>query len=118
MGSSDVLQIRLSEAGDTRTIALTGELDAYTSERVSEISGSWVPDVSRVVVDLDGLDYIDSAGLSALVGLWVAIRDGGAQMSVTCNNARIHRVLDVTGLSNLFFIVSDQTRSRSAEEMA
>jgi anti-sigma B factor antagonist len=107
----EVLHIGVSDNGGTRVVRLTGELDSYTSYRLTSVADTWIPGAQRLLVNLDGLDYIDSSGLSALVGMWVKATETGADMSISCRNPRIHRVLEITGLVNLFNI---QTSSREA----
>lgn len=98
----EVLHIGVSENGGTRVLRLTGELDSYTSDRLTGISKTWIPGARKVIVNLDKLEHIDSSGLSALVGMWVKARDARARMVVSCQNPRIHRILEITGLLNLF----------------
>lgn len=98
----EVLHIGVMEKGGTRVLKLTGELDSYTSDRLSTLSKTWVDGSEKVIVNLDGLEYIDSSGLAALVGLWVRVNEAGASMQLSCQNPRINRVLEITGLLGLF----------------
>ena len=98
----EVLHIRMSEKGGTRVLRLTGELDSYTTDRLSGIAKSWVNGAKKMVVNLDQLEYIDSSGLAALVGMWVRARDNHASLVISCHNPRIQRIMEITGLLNLF----------------
>lgn len=102
---ADVLHIGLSEVGGIRVLSLRGDLDAYTSSRLTTLSKTWISEAKEIVVSLDGLEYIDSSGLSALVGMAVVARENGVRMSVSCCNPRIYRVLELTGLINFFSMV-------------
>jgi anti-anti-sigma factor len=57
-------------------------------------------------VNLDELEYIDSSGLSALVRIWMKASESGTQLVLSCGNPRIYRILEITGLLNLFKVVS------------
>ena len=100
----EVLQIAVSESGGARILRLTGDLDSYTSERLTNVARSWIRGAKKIVVNLDGLQYIDSSGLSSLVGIWVESKGHGALMTISCQNPRIYRVLEITGLLKLFCI--------------
>jgi|GEM_PF-413281 len=102
---SEVLQIGISEIGGTHVVKLTGELDSYTSPRFGEASKKLLDSAQKVLVNLDGLEFIDSSGLAALVGLWVSAKERGISFLLSCQNPRIYRVLEITGLLNLFTIV-------------
>ena len=98
----DVINIKAQEYGGIRVIHIKGELDSYTSERLRSVAKTWLKGASKVVVNLDALEYVDSAGLSTLVGMWVETQNAHVQMVISCNNPRIHRILEITGLLNLF----------------
>ena len=113
--NGEVLQIGVSEIAGARVLRLTGDLDSYTSDRLSTISKAWISGAKKIIVNLDGLEYIDSSGLSALVGIWVRARESGVQMVVSCQNPRIHRVLEITGLLNLFTLVNTKPDAKVAQ---
>lgn len=100
--NNEVLHIGIRESGTTRVLKLTGELDSYTSDRLRSISETWIPGARKVVVNLDKLDYIDSSGLAALVGMWVRARDNGVELVLACRNRRVKQIMEITGLSRLF----------------
>lgn len=106
--NKEVLHICIRESGTTRVLKLTGELDSYTSDRLRTISNTWIPGVRKVVVNLDKLEYIDSSGLAALVGMWVKARDSGVELVVTCRNRRVNKIMEITGLSKLFGLAGAQ----------
>jgi anti-sigma B factor antagonist len=98
----EVLHIGIRESGTTRVLKLTGELDSYTSDRLRSICETWMPGARKMVVNLDKLQYIDSSGLAALVGMWVRARDSGVELVLTCRNRRVNQIMEITGLSRLF----------------
>ena len=100
--NGEILHIGMSERGGTRVLRLTGDLDSYTSDRLSGIAKTWVKGAKKLVVNLDGLEYIDSSGLATLVGMWVRARDSHASFVIMCQNPRIRRIMEITGLLNLF----------------
>jgi len=103
----------ISDDRDTRVIRLTGELDTFSCQRLSRLSRSWLRGSRKVVVNLDALEYIDSSGLSSLVGMWVDAKDIGVQMIISCNNPRIHRILEITGLLKFFTLESTEPEPAS-----
>ena len=103
----EVLHIGMSERAGTRVLRLTGELDSYTSDRLAGVAGVWLTGAKKIIIDLDGLEYIDSSGLAALVGMWVKARD---RMVISCSNPRIRRVMEITGLLNLFSFEEAETK--------
>lgn len=101
----DVLKIGVMENAGTTVLKLSGDLDSYTSPRLSKFGKTWLKKTNKLIVNLDDLDYIDSTGLSALVAMWVITKEQGVSMVVSCRSPRIHRVFELTGLLNLFNVV-------------
>ena len=82
------------------TVTLSGEIDTGNCTAVREaISGAGGTPVSHVTVDMSGVTFIDSAGISALL----AARDdvGGGHLDVVAVSAPVNRLLEITGLDML-----------------
>ncbi len=119
MANKEVFQIGVSEIGKTRVLRLMGDLDSYTSRRLTLAADSWMDDVDKILVNLDQIEYIDSTGLAALVGIWVEAEKRGIRFALSCRNARVYRILEITGLLNLFSLVEESgTPSLPATEGA
>ncbi len=101
----DVLRIGVMDNAGTTVLKLSGDLDSFTSPRLSKYGRSWLRKSRKLVVNLDDLDYIDSTGLSALVAMWVNAKEQGIPMVISCRSPRIHRIFELTGLLNLFTVV-------------
>ena len=99
---NEMLSIAVSDIGIIRILKLSGDLDSFTSERLVSAAGAWVPESGRLLINLDDLEYIDSSGLSALVLISERARKKGVPMSIACDNARVYRVLEITGLRDFF----------------
>ena len=79
-----------------RVVALAGELDAATCRGLAD--ELLAPPGSLIVVDLSGLDFMDSSGLGTIhVARRRAIQEGG-NLVVSRPNAMVQRVFEITGL--------------------
>ncbi len=95
--------IEITEQADgTSVLAVSGELDlasaALFREKVGEVMGTGV---RHLVVDLSGVDFVDSSGLGAM--LWAERRleaVGGDLQAVNCRPP-VERVIALAGLSEL-----------------
>jgi len=97
-----ILQAHISRTGETATLALIGEFDLATvdtvRERLAEVRRE-AP--SRVVIDLRGLTFIDSTGISFLLS--AVKEDGDGRLSFIASEApAVRRVFAVTGVAGLF----------------
>ena len=58
----------------------------------------------QLVVELRGVGFMDSSGLSVLVACMKRMREAGGQLAIACPNDSILKVFTVTGLDRLFTI--------------
>jgi anti-sigma B factor antagonist len=56
----------------------------------------------QIVLNLAGVDYIDSSGLGTLVGVYSSARSAGADIKLTGLGQRLRDVLQITKLVTVF----------------
>jgi anti-sigma B factor antagonist len=80
-------------------VALAGELDmAATFKLEPEIERLLgAHEVRRLVIDLAGLTFVDSAGLGALLSIHDRARDGGIDITLSNPSQPVRRILDLSG---------------------
>lgn len=88
--------------GDVHTIALAGELDLATAERVEqELRRVEATDAASIVVDLSGLAFMDSTGIRILVGADARSRADSERLALRHGPAAVQRVVELSGLTDL-----------------
>lgn len=101
----DLMLNEYSTAQGRIVIEVSGEIDVYTAPRLRETLASLVEGGKyRLIIDMDGVEFLDSTGLGVLVGglKRVRARDGG--IDLVCTQSRILRIFRITGLSRVFSI--------------
>jgi anti-sigma B factor antagonist len=88
-------------AEQSNLLRVTGELDMNTSGQLRQALSS-IPNPGRVVVDLSGLSFCDSSGLSALLAGHKHLAAAGGQLVLSAVPPRIQKVLELTGLVEVF----------------
>ena len=95
---------------DERNVVLrvVGEIHATTAPQFSERLNAAISEGRRgVVLDLMGVEFIDSTGLSVLLnGLRRVTRVRGS-MVIACANPTVLRLFEITKLDSTFDIVAD-----------
>ena len=97
-------------------IALSGEVDVYTSPRVKQeivdlLNGGTI----KLLVDLSGVEYLDSTGLGVLIGGLKRAREREGDLKLLCDNPRILRIFEITGLTKIFEI--HRTEAEAMEKL-
>ena len=86
-------------------ISLSGEVDVYTSPRVKqEIVDLLNQGSTRLVIDVTRVEYLDSTGLGVLIGGLKRAREHDGDLRLICDNPRILRIFEITGLTKIFDI--------------
>lgn len=94
------------------TVSLQGEVDVYTSPRVKqEIVDLLNAGKSRLVIDLNSVEYLDSTGLGVLIGGLKRAKERDGDLKLVCDNQRILRVFEITGLTKIFDIVPTEAEA-------
>jgi anti-sigma B factor antagonist len=89
-------------------VALSGELDIATAPKLEEEVHRLEAEGRRLIVlDLRGLEFMDSSGLRALLAADTRARERGARLVIVRGDDRIQRVLRITRLDERLEIVDD-----------
>ena len=80
-------------------VALDGQVDLHNAAALREaIITGLASDAPGIVVDLSGVDFLDSAGLGILVGAYRRAAALDKTFRVCGVTPRVQRVLDLSGL--------------------
>jgi anti-sigma B factor antagonist len=60
------------------------------------------------VLNLSGVDYIDSSGLGQLISIWTSIRNKNGHMTVLNPTKRVRRLFEITRLHTVFQISENE----------
>jgi anti-sigma B factor antagonist len=63
----------------------------------------------KIVLDLADVDYIDSAGLGALVSAFTSVRNEGGDLKLVYLTKKVQDLLQMTKLYTVFEIFDDET---------
>ena len=90
----------------------TGVDAAYLRSKADEIKNSGC---RKVLADFSLVPYIDSTGVSFLVGIYVSIvKDSGGRFVLASVNRRVREVLDLTRISTVIPIFTDRDSGLAA----
>jgi anti-sigma B factor antagonist len=58
-------------------------------------------ETKRVVLDLSDVNYVDSSGLGAIIGLYISARKSNCQLKIIYSNERLKQLFRLTKLDQL-----------------
>jgi anti-anti-sigma factor len=100
-------EVTVSTEGGVRVVAVTGELDLDTMGELNEALGTDAGLVATTVIDLRGLTFIDSSGVSGVLTAARRAHDAGARLVCVPGPPQIRRVFEMTGIDTVLDWVDD-----------
>ncbi|WP_018684578.1 STAS domain-containing protein [Actinokineospora enzanensis] len=86
-------------------VAIKGELDTHTAVEFKRALLGLIQEGGEVVVDLGGLTFIDSSGLSVFIAAHKRALSLGAKVALDFVPAFLVRILAITGLDEVIPIL-------------
>lgn len=92
--------LEITRDQDGPTVAIKGELDAFTAPRVRKLVDRLVDGSAlKLVFDLRDTTFVDSTGLGALIGASRRAAERDMEVVLDRPSAHVFRVLELTGVS-------------------
>ena len=97
------LQIRRRADAAGIVLELVGEMDLESAPHVAqELREIETLKPQRLLIDLSGVEFMDSSGLRVLIEARQTFLDGGARLTLRRGGRQVERLFDLTGVSSGF----------------
>jgi anti-sigma B factor antagonist len=107
------LDINTEHDASMCTLTLNGEVDVYTAPDLKkQLNDAIQSGCVNVIVDLEGVSFIDSSGLGVLVSALRRAREHDGAVRIVCTRENILKIFRITGLDKVFPIFSDISGAR------
>lgn len=98
---SEALRTSLEVHEDRARLVVAGDLDTFGREDFVRAAIEGLELARQLEIDLEGVEFLDTVGLSGLVAVNnIALADGKSAAITSCSE-QVARLLRLTGLSNL-----------------
>jgi anti-sigma B factor antagonist len=91
------IDIEVEQSEDFSVLKPTGDLDVYTVGSLRDALAQMIDAGRKVVVDLDGVPFMDSSGLGALMGGVRRLREAGGDLAICCTREQHLKLFTITG---------------------
>ena len=102
------LTIKQRTVSDVAVLDLTGRLwilDLPLRDLMNNLLGDGQ---QHFVLNLAGVDYIDSSGLGQLVSIWTSIRNKKGHLTLLNPSKRVERLFEISRLHTVFEIFAEE----------
>lgn len=98
--------VRTHTIGSAKTLALGGELDLLSSPALQKaLDEAADSDADLIIVDLRGLEFMDSTGLHALVNAHHRMEELGRRFALVRGGESVQRLFELTGVTDGLTII-------------
>lgn len=108
-----MLEIQLDQADGYVICRPIGELDAFTVSQFRQALAELASN-PRILIDMSGVPFVDSAGLGALIGGIRRARELGGDVAVCCNRPTLTRLLRTTGFDRIVTVAETVEQAATA----
>jgi anti-anti-sigma factor len=99
--SSD-LKLEIAKQGAETVVRATGRITSATAATLETTLRSQIVIGKAVILDLAHVDYVDSAGLGALVGVYIHAKKEFCDLFICNPNPRVRDLFNQSGLASVF----------------
>lgn len=98
--AGEQLHIEVRQGHDRIVLAFHGELDLLAAPLLQgEIESDAVDSADLLVLDLDDVQFIDSAGLRAILAAHERAIERGQRLALTPGSPQVQRLLSIAGIN-------------------
>jgi anti-sigma B factor antagonist len=97
---------------DAAVLCASGDLDSFSVAGFRSTAAT-IAHHDKVVIDLNDLTFIDSAGLGAVVGALRHVREHGGEVAVVVSSRQM-RLFTCTGLNRIVTLVTSRAEAFAA----
>jgi anti-sigma B factor antagonist len=97
------MELKIRKNGENYIIDVNGEMDLYNSYKLKELVMKMLEKkVTRFIINLENVDYIDSSGIGALIYICSTIRKLYLKLVITNIHGSVKKVIELTKLMGYF----------------
>ncbi len=95
---------------DVLLVRLTGELDQCSASGIRRDLDALLSDprVRHLVIDMEGMPFMDSSGLGVILGRYRALSLRGGTVSLMHLSPQVRRVYDLSGMARIIPVIGEK----------
>ncbi len=97
------MEMNLECLGSTLVAKLEGELDQSCASDIRERIDKEIAihGITNLIMDFDGVDFMDSSGIGVLLGRYKLIKARGGKMMIIRVSPQVEKIIEISGIKSL-----------------
>ena len=101
----ELLDVSIRQEGGWTVLSLIGQFDVATAPEVRQaLVEAQYSAASRVILDLNGVEFVDSMGLGVIIGGLKRARSHEGELVLVCDRERILHLLEITRIDQIIAV--------------
>lgn len=97
------MELKLRKLQEVYVIDVIGELDLYNTAQLKELFSKMVEkNVSSIIINLDGVHYLDSSGVGTLINIYSVVQQKKIKFCLANVHSTAKKVMELTRLTGYF----------------
>ena len=106
------MEIKFRESDSVKIVELIGNLDTNTAPEAESFLTKLMDDGDKnILVTLENLEYISSAGLRVFLGTAKRIKSEGGKFELCQLNETVQEIFDMSGFSTILNVFKDESEA-------
>jgi anti-sigma B factor antagonist len=105
------MEMTKKKVGNVGVVSLTGRMDAYNSNKVSEFLDGLIVGDCDLLVEMDGVDYMSSSGLRVMLSSLKKLNKTGGSLKLCSLQPYVMEVFEIAGFNQLFEIYDNENEA-------
>jgi anti-sigma B factor antagonist len=112
-------QLTFDDFSRVQLVEVIGRVDSDSTPTLDQsVEKALASGRNQIILDLSGVQYMNSVGLRELVQLWKRVQNTGGALIVANPSERVKRLLELVGLETVFQIYTDPAWNSSLRSAA
>lgn len=97
------MDIKLESIGTTLVVKVSGEIDHHTAPELKDEIDREINlrNIVNLVLDFDGVTFMDSSGIGVLIGRYKQIQSRGGKTMIIRVKPQVDKILEISGLKKI-----------------
>lgn len=114
----DAVWLSAESRDDSMVVSIRGDLDIVTSPQLDDCLTQAEAEHNRIILDLSGVDFLDTSALAVIVGHWKKAEAAGGLLALAGARYRYTKTLWITGLADRLAMYDDVDQALLAQAEA
>ncbi|MCG8532679.1 MAG: anti-sigma F factor antagonist [Desulfovibrionales bacterium] len=101
------MKLKYEQKNKTLILKIKGELDLHTADDLRSQVDVYLnqhDNIKNMIMDLQGIDFIDSSGLGVILGRYKLVKQRGGKLAIISSSYQVKRIFEVSGMLKIISI--------------